>query len=99
MKYTLACLALLVFASCASNPNQLTEAGKKVQIMSGKKPMEGCEVVDKVSGENELASIQVATNQVRNAAAKKGANYVQIQDEILNGQNAKVYATAYTCEE
>ena len=99
MKYLVLALMLVSFVHCASNPNQLTEDGKKVQIMSGKKPMEGCEVVDKVTGENDISSIQVSTNKVRNAAAKKGANYVLIEDEILNGSKAKVIATAYSCAE
>ncbi|HAZ12297.1 MAG: hypothetical protein A2X86_03580 [Bdellovibrionales bacterium GWA2_49_15] len=99
MKYLLLALLVVSFVHCASNPNQLTEAGKKVQIMSGKKPMEGCEVVDKVIAENEIGSIQVSTNKVRNIAAQKGANYVLIEDEILNGSKAKVIATAYTCTE
>ncbi|MBI2518944.1 MAG: hypothetical protein HYV97_00940 [Bdellovibrio sp.] len=99
MKFLLMVLLLVSFVHCASNPNQLTEDGKKVQVIPGKKPMEGCEVVDKVIGENDIGSIQVSTNKVRNAAAKKGANYVLIEDEILNGGKAKVIATAYTCTE
>ena len=99
MKHLLLAVVLVSFVNCASNPNQLTEAGKKVQIIAGKKPMEGCEVVDKLIGENDINSIQAATNKVRNMAASKGANYVLVEDEILNGSKAKVVATAYSCSE
>ncbi len=99
MKYLLLAFVVISFVHCASNPNQLTEEGKKVQVMSGKKPMEGCEVVDKVTGENDINSIQVATNKARNMAAKKGANYILVEDELLNGSHAKVIATAYSCSE
>jgi|GEM_PF-1166464 len=94
-----AVLLIALIQGCASNPNQLTDDGKKVQIMPGKKPMEGCEVVDRFVGENDMSSIQVATNMVRNMAAKKGANYVLIEDEIQNGQKVKVIATGYSCEQ
>jgi hypothetical protein len=99
MKIVLMMLTAGLLLSCSSNPNMLSDAGRTVQVMPGKKPMEGCEVVDKITGENDISSIQVATNKVRNMAAKKGANYVLIEDEIINGSKAKVIATAYLCAE
>jgi len=83
--------------SCGSDKKRLSEEGKKVQIFEGKKAYEGCEVVDKITSENDIGSVQVATNGVRNKAADLGANYVLIHDEIKNGSKVKVIATAYEC--
>lgn len=93
MKY-LGMLVLLV--ACASKPEQLTEKAKNLEVY-GTKPS-NCNVVGKVTGENDMGSKEIALNQALNAAAKLGASGVFVNQEVPNGKNFKVYATAYQCE-
>ena len=82
--------------SCGGNPTKLSDDGRKIQTLDGK-PYDGCEVAGKVKGESEIASLKLANNHARNLAADLGANYIKIEDEIINGHEAKVIAMAYDC--
>ena len=90
-----ACLMLLV-AGCATERKKLTDDGKKVEVMIDK-AHSGCNVVDKIVGENENGSVALATNHARNQAAKMGGNGLIANREVQNGSKVRVHATVYDC--
>lgn len=67
----------------------------KVKILDRKGS--NCSTVDKVVGENEMDSEELATNHARNLAAKSGGNAIVVDEVVDNGGVVKVYATAYRC--
>lgn len=90
-----ACLMLLV-SGCATERKKLTTGGKKVEVMVGK-PHSGCNVVDKIIGENDNGSVPLATNHARNMAAEMGGNGLIVNREVQNGKSVRVHATVYDC--
>lgn len=90
------CLSLLVtLVACSVSKKKLTSKGKMVKVMARK--ASNCNTVDKVVGENDMDSEELATNHARNLAGKSGANAIVVDEVVDNGGNVKVYATAYTC--
>jgi hypothetical protein len=93
MKYVLM-LAFLV--ACSSRPVQLTDKAKEIEVVVHK-PV-GCPTVGKVVGKDQSGSKDVALNDALNQAANLEANILHVNQEVPNGKNMLVYATAYKCE-
>lgn len=93
-------LAFTLFTSgCASNPYQLNDKGRKVDVLK-RKPKRGdsdCEVVGKVSAVHEEGSTDLAQNKARNMVADQGADSIYFDDVIKNGKSRKVMAIGYKC--
>ena len=96
-KLKLFSLSLIVLVGCSSAPGILTDAGKQVEVFINK-PGSECSVIGKVVGDNDKGSMDLARNHARNLAGKMKANALFINQEVPNGQNAQVFATAYYCE-
>ena len=98
MKVILALTLLpLLLIGCSTSKTALSSDGKKVRILSSTKES-GCNVVDKVVGENEKGSLPLAKNHARNLAAKVDGNAIFFDEIVQNGAVYKVYATAFECE-
>lgn len=89
-------MMLFVLASCASKPEQMTEKARNLEIYP-RKP-EGCSMVGKLVGKDEMGSREMATNKIMNQAEKFGATGVVIDQEVPNGKIMMVYASAYKCD-
>ncbi len=89
-------LSLTLLVSCASDPYKLTDKSREVEVLK-RAPKDDCEVVTKVIGTHSKGSTELARNMARNKAASKGADSIFIEDEISNGSNREVVATAYKC--
>lgn len=89
-------LLLLLAAACSSGPTQLTEKAKELEIYPNKPA--NCQVVGKVVGLDKMGSTELATNQALNQAAKLGASGIHVNQEVPNGNQRSVYATAYKCD-
>lgn len=94
MKY-IAVLLLLTVVSCGVSKKKLTSAGMQVKVLDRKGS--GCSTVDKVVGENDMKSEELATNHARNLAGKSGANAIVVDEVVDNGAEVRVHATAYRC--
>lgn len=92
MKYLLPFLALI---SCAQAPKKLTDKAKDIEVVSNK-PI-NCSVVGKVVGSDKMGSKELALNDALNQAASLGASSLHVNQEVPNGKNISVYATAYDC--
>lgn len=95
MKYLI--VLLLIVTSCSTSKTKLDSRGKEVEVLSTK-PGSGCSVVNKVVGENDNGSVDLARNHARNLAGKAGGNAITFDEEIMNGQKWRVHATAYECK-
>lgn len=91
----IALILLLTVVSCGVSKKKLSKDGMKVKILDRKGS--NCSTVDKVVGENEMDSEELATNHARNLAAKSGGNAIVVDEVVDNGGVVKVYATAYRC--
>ena len=78
-----AIMSLLVCSAC------LTEAGKRVQLVKAN-PAADCREVGVVTGEHGGAESQQA--EMRNSAAKMGANYVRWEADTAAGSRGTAYA-------
>lgn len=89
-------LIVLIFAfACASNPGQLSEKAKNLEVYSNKPS--GCHIVGKVVGIDKNGSTELATNHALNQAADLNANGIFVNQEVPNGNTRAVHATAYHC--
>ena len=91
MKYAF----VFLLVACASQSDQLTKYGKNVEVY-GTKPTD-CSVVGKLSGTNNQGSKELALNQILNQAGSINATGVFVNQEVPNGKNITVHATAYNC--
>ncbi|MBT3980790.1 MAG: hypothetical protein HOE90_05505 [Bacteriovoracaceae bacterium] len=89
-------MILLLLSACASNPGKLSDAGEKVRTLPSSKNT-GCKVVDKVIGESEKGSEELATNHARNLTADADGDAMYIDQVVPNGAMMRVFATAYKC--
>ena len=85
---------LVTFTACAI---ALTDAGKAVRVMKSDPPS-NCREIGGVTGsagglQGDPKVIQNAKNDMRNNAAKMGANYVRFETASINS----VTGTAYRC--
>ena len=93
---TMTLLVALLLTSCATERKRLTAEGKKVAVMVGK-ANKGCNTVDKIVGENDNGSVELATNHARNIAAEMGGNGLVVNREVQNAKKVRVHATVYDC--
>ncbi len=89
-------LILLLSVSCATSKKRLSDDGRKVQVLRSK-PKGNCSVVDKVVGENDEGSVELARNHARNLVAKMDADSIYFDEEIGNGSVWRVHSTGYNC--
>lgn len=98
MKKFFSCVLIVTVSffvvSCASNV--LSEKGKKVEVIT--KAQDGCTAVGKIVGKHKDGILELAKNMARNEAADLGANSIVFNEEITNGKERVVNATAYICE-
>ena len=88
-------ILLITVTSCGVSKKKLSKGGMNVKILD--RTSSNCSTVDKVVGENEMSSEELATNHARNLTAKSGGNAMVVNEVVDNGGNVKVYATAYHC--
>ncbi len=93
MKY-LIFISFLV--ACSSRSEQLSEKAKEIEVHKTRPAQ--CRVIGKVEGKNGQGSKELALNDALNQAAEKGANGLFVNQEVPNGNNVSLYATAYDCE-
>lgn len=93
MKYL---VLISLIAACSSNPTQLTEKAKDLEVYSNK-PV-GCTAMDRLVGVHEKGSKDLALNHALNQAAKLGATGVYVNQEVPNGNKMAVHVTAYRCD-
>lgn len=91
-------MSATLIVACASNAYQLSDDGRKVEILK-RKPKSGgdCEVVEKVSATHDEGSADLAKNKARNIVADKGGDSIYFDDVISNGKKRQVLATGYKC--
>jgi len=87
---------LTLLAACSSDQGQLSSKAKDIEVFTNKPT--NCNVIGKVVGTDKMGSKELATNHALNQAAKLGATGVHVNQEVPNGNNMTVYATAYKCE-
>lgn len=92
MKYLIPALLL---AACSSNPTQLTEKAKNLEVYATK-PTD-CRVVGRVVGVDKTGSKELALNHAINQAADLKASGLFVNQEVPNGSVMNVHATAYDC--
>lgn len=93
MKYL---IPMLMFVACSSNPAQLTEKAKDLEVYATK-PTD-CRVAGRVVGTDKLGSKELALNHALNQAADLKASGIFVNQEVPNGSVMNVHATAYQCE-
>lgn len=93
MKYL---ILVIMLAGCASNPNQLSEKAKDLEVYQTK-PTD-CKVAGRVVGEHQQGSKELALNHALNQAADLKATGIFVNQEVPNGSIMKVHATAYQCD-
>lgn len=93
MKYA---LILMFLAACSSKPVQLSDKAREIEVVTHKPT--GCATVGKVVGIDETGSREVALNDALNQAADLGATSLHLNQEVPNGKNMAVHATAYKCD-
>jgi hypothetical protein len=93
MKY----LMFVSLVACAGDPTRISERAQNIQIFTVK-PAMACQVVGKVIGVDQQGSKELALNRAMNAAAKLNATGLIINQEVPNGNQITVHATAYNCD-
>ncbi len=94
MKYL---ILISLTIACASKPSyELSKEAKELEVFVNKP--QNCNVVGKVVGNNQQGSKELAVNDALNQAAKLNATGLHVNQEVPNGNNMTVYATAYKCE-
>jgi hypothetical protein len=94
MKYL---ILISLTIACASKPSyELSKEAKELEVFVNKP--QNCNVVGKVVGNNQQGSKELALNDALNQAAKLNATGLHVNQEVPNGNNMTVYATAYKCE-
>lgn len=97
MQKVLFLISFSILFSCAVSKTKLSDDGSKVKILASNKNPE-CHVLDKVIGENEKGSDELAKNHARNLAANLDGDAIYIDDMVNNANMVKVYATVYQCK-
>lgn len=93
MKYL---FPLIVLAACSSNKHQLSDRARDMEVYTNK-PV-NCTAMDRVVGMHGKGSKDLALNDALNQAAKLGATGVYVNQEVPNGSQMAVHATAYKCD-
>jgi hypothetical protein len=93
MKYL---ILSLILVACSSNPAQLTDEAKKLEVYASK-PLD-CRAVGRVVGTDESGSKDLALNRALNQAADLKATGLFVHQEVPNGSVMNVHATAYQCD-
>lgn len=93
MKYL---IPLIILISCSSQPAQLTDKARDLEIYTTKPA--NCRVVGRVVGVDKTGSKELATNQAMNLAANLNASGIFVNQEVPNGSVMNVHATAYQCD-
>ena len=93
MKYL---IPMIMLAACASNPGQLTEKAKNLEVYATK-PAD-CRVQGRVVGTDKTGSKELALNHALNEAAELKATGIFVNQEVPNGSVMNVHATAYQCD-
>lgn len=87
---------VFMFAACASDQGQLTDRAREIEVFTNKPSR--CSVMGKIVGTDKMGSKELALNHALNQAAKLGASGLHVNQEVPNGNNMTVYATAYKCD-
>lgn len=87
---------LLILTACASDQGQLTDKARDIEVFTNKPS--NCSVMAKIVGTDKMGSKELALNHALNQAAKLGASGLHVNQEVPNGNNMTVYATAYRCD-
>ncbi len=82
--------------ACSSRSEKLSDKAKDIEIHQVKPAQ--CRVMGKVEGKNQQGSKELALNDALNQAADKGANGLFVNQEVPNGNQISVFATAYDCD-
>jgi hypothetical protein len=93
MKYL---ISMLVLVGCASNPGELSEKAKNLEVYASK-PSD-CRVQGRVVGTNKNGSKELALNHALNQASELKATGIFVNQEVPNGSVMTVHATAYQCD-
>jgi len=93
MKYL---IPMIMLAACASNPGQLSEKAKNLEVYATK-PAD-CRVQGRVVGTDKSGSKELALNHALNEAAELKATGIFVNQEVPNGNVMNVHATAYQCD-
>ncbi len=96
MKFILVLLVSVLFYSCSSLKGELTDKGRLVIEMSSVVHND-CKIIKKIIGEDDSGTIELAVNHAKNLASEVDANFILINDEIVNGKDVRVHAEAYNC--
>lgn len=88
---------MLALAACSSNPGQLSNDAKNIEVLVNK-PGQGCYTVGKVVGVSNEGSKELALNHALNQAAKLNASALHVNQEVPNGKKMMAYGTAYKCD-
>ncbi len=88
--------ALFLLVSCSAHKTKLDEKSKNIEVLSSKKN-NGCHVVEKVIGENESGTEELALNHAKNLAIKAGGNAIYVEDTIKNAKTVRVHAIVFHC--
>ncbi len=96
MKILLIMSLVFTFSSCGTAKKKLSKDGAKVKVLTHRQG-HGCSVVDKVVGENEIGSLELAENHTRNLVADAGGDAVYYNETVRNSSFIKVYGTAFKC--
>jgi len=86
-------IGVLFFAGCGTT--QLTNQGMNVRLMRGDPPLECKQILELYVEENDLAG---AKNELRNEAAKQGANYVRLDALEYYRGDAVASGSSYKCD-
>lgn len=88
-------ILLLSLYSCGTSHTLSDEASN---INVAKNRPKNCSVVGKFKGTHKEGSVELARNQARNMASKKGATDSYFDEEINNGSSWVVHATGFMCK-
>lgn len=92
-------VVVIGFQFLACSASTLTAGGQTVRVQKGDPPSD-CEEVGFVEGaSSNLVSNykENARNKMRNEAAARGANYLRLESEVIDGNGVRYESTAFKC--
>ena len=98
MTHTLTILFIITLLSnwgCAGN--KLSTAGRKVSVEHKGSLGKKCSAVGRITEKNKDGLVSLAHNRARNKAASMDANTITFDEEITNGREVVLHATAFNC--